>query len=414
MREFFGDVAIYLIGRAVPAAVGFASVVIFVRFLGDAGYGSYAIVFSSANLVSVIVVGWLSQAVLRFQSQATADEPFAPALRFSLGWVSVAALVGAACLPLVSHTAPGSPGVLLATGILAVGFSVHAVYAASLQAALRARSVAVLEVSRALISLPLSLAGMMLVDPRFMGALLGAGLSYAMSSSYAYFLSRRSVPQGAGNAQARRLALQFFRFGWPISVWFGISLFMPFAERVLIERFLGTAATGQYAALYDLVFRSCGFALLPIVLAVHPRIMREHGLGAVAGVRKLWAFALLMQIALGTGVTVVLALFAPQIVKIVGLPPSNDLTRLVFPLAAAGCVWQWALVAQKILEAEQRTRLMLFLLLAALVVNLTLDIILLPRFGPVAAAYSLLLAGLLYATAVSISGLGVRPVRRRG
>jgi len=412
MRDFVSDALIYFIGRAIPAAIGFVGVLIFVRLLGDAGYGSYAILFSGANLVSVVVVGWLSQGVLRFQAAAHKEEPFGHALSISLWWVAGVALLLSAAVPLVGDIGPHNFEAMAVTGLLAVGLSAHAVYAASLQAALRARAVAALEVARAVAALPLSLAGVFLVEPAFLGAVLGAAISYALSSLYAHRLSRRSIPQGTDKAAAGRLARQLFQFGWPISVWLGVTLFMPFAERVLIDRFLGTASTGQYAAMYDLVFRSSAFVLMPIVLAVHPRIMSEHRRSAANGVRRLWGVALLIQSAVALVVTLSLALLARQVVRATGLMESADLLHLVLPLAAAGCIWQVALVAQKLLEAEQRTRTMLMLLLVALILNITLDIIFLPAYGLVAAAYSLLLAGVFYTVAAGVLGFSIRPPAR--
>jgi O-antigen/teichoic acid export membrane protein len=404
MREVGKDAAVYFVGRLIPAVIGMALVWILVRVLGTEGYGPYAVITSGANLLSGLTVGWLSQAVLRFQPGAASSEPFGRAIGISLVSVAVLSTVAAALLVTLNAITPATFGGFAAVLLLAMSLSMHATYSASLQAALRPRVAATGEVVRAVVSLPCSLAGATLMAPGFLGATMGIAVAYIASSSFCFLLSRRTIPAGASTREALALARRFLVFGWPISIWLGVSLVFPFAERTVIENVLGAAAVGEYSAVYDAVYRAAGFLLLPVVLAIHPRMMMEQQTGRYARLRQLWSAGLAIQLVGTALLTAASAAAAPWIVDAMSLDVGGEARRLVVPLAAAGGVWQLALIAQKLLEAERRTVLMLALLVISLIFCVAADVILVPTVGTIAAAYSLLLSGASYAISAGLAG----------
>ncbi len=409
VRELFVDTAAYLIGRAVPALIGFVGVAIFVRAMGEHAYGIYSLVFAGTNLLSMVAVGWLSTAILRFQArQERHQAPFGRIISVGLIWACAGAVpVAAAMLP-AAGVGIHSIGALAASCLLVIGLNVSSAYTASLQAALRSRAAASVEVLRAVVALPASVAGIFTVHPPYVGAVLGAGCGYAVSGAVARLLAATSIPGGdtAGITEPVSVAVRrLFWFGWPLSLWFGVSLMFPFAERFLIRWFLGSVATGQYAAIYDVTYRGCGFLLLPIVLAIHPHIMRTYALGRETESRRLWRIGLLVQVLLSFAVTLVIAIAGPWIVALTGVRATRTALALVVPLAAAGCVWQIALVSHKILEARQQTRRMLVFLTIALTADVLIDVTMLSRFGIVVAAYALLGAGVLYSLCTAVTGM---------
>ena len=409
MRDFIADAAIYMVGRAVPALIGFLSVAVFVRVMGEHDYGLYSIIFAGINLMSTVAVGWLSQAILRFQSRLDQHAaPFAKTIAAGIVWACVAAVAGTPVLLAVTAIGLNSAVTFMSACLLMAGLTVHTAYTASLQAALRPRAAAAIEITRAVIALPASLLAMRVIHPPFVGGVLGLGIAYAITALLARHQASRSMPSVTadvpdGNVEEAVRGL--FWFGWPISMWLGVSLLFPFGERFLIQRFLGPLTTGQYAATYDVVYRSCGFLLLPIVLAVHPRIMKEHALGRQQASQRLWRTGLVLQLLVAATATAVLTAVAPRIVALTGVRVTDATVSLVFPLAAAGCIWQIALMSHKLLEAMQQTRRMLAFLLVALVLDIAIDTTLLPRFGAVAAAYALLATGVLYNVCVGVDGL---------
>lgn len=410
MRDLVFDTAIYMLGRGIPALLGFATVALLVRILGERNYGLYSIVFAGANFLATLSIGWLSQAILRFRpAESDWGRHFGRAVGKGIGWACVFGVTATALLLVIAPRQFGRTMVLLASCVLVVGLTWHTVFTASLQAVLRARAVAAMEILRAAIAIPAAVLGALMVRPPFAGAVGGIGIAYVISGLWARALASRQLHDdrtataGALAGSVRKL----LAFGWPISLWLGATMAFPFAERTVIQYYLGATATGHYAAIYDVIYRSTGFALLPIVLAIHPRIMKAHGTGRTAESHRLWAVAVAMQ--LGVAALVVLAVTGAGrwILVAIGVRATGASSSLVLPLAAAGCVWQIALVSHKLLEAHKQTHRMLLFLVAALSTDVVLDIALVPRLGMIAAAYALLATGILYVVCVSIDGLRV-------
>lgn len=410
MRDLVFDTAIYMLGRGIPALLGFATVALLVRILGERSYGFYSIVFAGGNFLATLSIGWLSQAILRFRpAESDWSKRFGSAVGTGIGWACAFGVTATASLLVIAPRQFGRAVVLLASCMLVVGLIWHIVFTASLQAVLRSRAVAAMEILRAAIAIPAAVLGALMVHPPFAGAVGGIGIAYVISGLWARALASRqphddrAATAGAVAGGVRKL----LAFGWPISLWLGATMAFPFAERTVIQYYLGATATGHYAAIYDVIYRSTGFALLPIVLAIHPRIMKAHGAGQTAESHRLWAVGLAMQLAVAALVVLAVTGAGRWILVVIGVRASGASSSLVLPLAAAGCVWQIALVSHKLLEAHKQTHRMLVFLIAALSMDVVLDIAFVPRFGVMAAAYALLATGILYVICVSVDGLRV-------
>jgi O-antigen/teichoic acid export membrane protein len=69
---------------------------------------------------------------------------------------------------------------------------------------------------------------------------------------------------------------------------------------------------------------------------------------------------------------------------------------LLMPILVGGFLWQFALLCHKPLEMDQRTTLMVVLMLSALCVNLIGNIIYLPQYGIIATAYTYIASAGIY------------------
>lgn len=405
------DSILYMFARGVPAAVGLLLAAALVRLIGTAEYGAYALAFSGANFVSAFGVGWLTQATWRFQpSTGEAAHSFHQILRRGATLCALACVVVVSVLFAFSAQALHHWAAMLAGGLLVFGLSLHAVYVASLQAAFHASEVTALEIGRAVISLPLACWLASAWQPGFVGAIAGIGLSYLSSGLAARLLAARAVRVARANLEGSIRATTalplraMFYYGWMMSVWLAISLALPYLERMVLAKVLDSESLGIYAATYDVIFRGCGFLMLPIVLALHPRILREAGGHDLAARVRLWRKGILSQIAIAAIVVLAVSALAPFVLRLVGIDASGSHVHLAILLAVAGCLWQIALMAHKLLEATLSTLAMIIVLTSSTLVCILADVIVAPRFGLVAVAYSLAASGLLYCIVVVIIG----------
>ena len=68
-ERLMGDAFNYFLSKIVPGLMGFLAVLVFVRMIGVEQYGRYAVVFALVMASASGLAGWLSQGILRFQSQ---------------------------------------------------------------------------------------------------------------------------------------------------------------------------------------------------------------------------------------------------------------------------------------------------------------------------------------------------------
>ena len=106
-----------------------------------------------------------------------------------------------------------------------------------------------------------------------------------------------------------------------------------------------------------------------------------------------------LQIIAFVGIIIFGVLFYGKIISLLGWI-FNDLDPAYFyllpHLAVGGFIWQFALLIHKPLELLKKTHLMLFAIILSLIVNLTGNIIFLPKWGLIATAYTYIASGIVY------------------
>ncbi len=396
------DTVRYAWSKVLPGAAGLVSVMIFVRLLGDEEYGRYALGLSVATVGASFSTGWLSQATLRYCGEGWWQRgETRKALAMGLG-LSVAA--GALGLIGFSAYRPREAGAkwLVEVGAVLLLFALLAAYqfrVALLQAQLRAGAVVRVGIAQAVMSIVVPLGLLKTIGGGYTAILCGSAISYGLALWFSGAGEGRPAPvtglEPAGPSATNVLRI-LWTYGWALSLWYTATSAMPVADRFLIERAYGFAATGRYAALYDLVMRSFSLLAFPVTLAAHPRIMRYWSAGKHADARAVWRWAVCAHLALFAVVLLGVLAVGGWAVRIVLPDSGRAIAPALVPLVFAGFAWQFALLAHKPLEVDGLTPWMLVAAVAALLASVGGNLWLLPRFGPIAAAYTYGAAAVVY------------------
>jgi O-antigen/teichoic acid export membrane protein len=398
------DSAVYLAAKILPAAAGLLAVLLLLRLAGAAEYGQFALTVATGTMIGSFAGGWINQAILRFLpssdsvSLALERSAIRKATLISTGaLVSIAVLAGAV-FPLLT----GSPWRWMqSVACLAVGCSlmIFNVRLALHQAALQPVAVACRQALRALLSiaLPTGIALILLPNVPYWA------LAFAFSAAYLLGAAARSAgasttEHSSAASPLRNELFHYWKFGWPVSAWLGVMAAFPVVDRYLIGLLMSHEQVGIYAAIYDLLVRGLGLLFAPVVLAVHPRIMKLADRGAAGESRKVLLQAVGLQIAIFIPTLVAFVWALPPLLKYV--LPSESMAQaavpLIVPLATGAFAWQLALLLHKPLEVRMRTAVMLGFLAVALAVHTSAAILLIPRFQLLAAAYSTVLSSAVY------------------
>lgn len=388
------DSATYMLAKAVPGGLGLLSVVIFVNLVGEVEFGRYAVAFAIVNTWAAAAGGWFYQGVLRMAGRwPTQRAEFAPVARRGLSVASVgfgiAALAHFAVAPQV-----GSLWVIGSALALGIFMILQSTLLAVLQAQLAAKRAFAAEFLRSSLGFAAAIGLSFLASDRVAGLILGTALGYAFS----LYLSRprrpcTQSPQVGGSEPPTLCAI--WRYGWPLSLWYGGQLAMPLIDRSLIAADLGMAETGRFTALSELFTRCFSIILFPIIQALLPRAIRLWDSNDREGARALLVRTWQVILALGSVSVLVAYLASPLVGPVLAMSHSPE-PALVVTLASGGLVWQLALLAHKPLELAGRTREMFAVMAVATGLKFAMTKWLLASSGPLGAAIATLLAGLLY------------------
>jgi O-antigen/teichoic acid export membrane protein len=384
----------YLPSAVIPGAVSFTFIFIFSRILDPESYGRYALASSAAFFAQVALFYWIQLGITRFHPRAlvtgTVDQLLATAYACysvgALGLLLVTAGLAAAwapeggVLPLLWLAA----ALALGRSLIDINLAVHG----SNQAVLRYN---VIEAGQHLVGLMLAL---MLVVQLGLGA---SGLIAGFAAGSALLVAADGVLI-AGSLRRQRpdptLARSLIRYGAPLAAAWAFSAALAVADRFLVGYFLDGEAVGHYAVAYGLVDRTVALVFVAATFGAFP--LAVHALeraGAEAAREQMRKNAVIM-----------LAIIVPAVVGfivagdhitavVIGPEFRREVARLV-PYLAVG-TFLGGLATHYFSQAfllTQRTHLFLMTLGPGLLVNLTLNALLIPSYGLLGAAIATLAA----------------------
>jgi O-antigen/teichoic acid export membrane protein len=397
--------AIYLAARVVPAVLAVASVPVFIRLLGTDRFGRYALYLALALVAGSTAAAWVAQPVLRFQSRFIGSPQYSRVVRRAR-WeatAAVALVVGMGGLALPADAWAHTGAVILAASVVWSSVSF-----ARLQAALDAGGASGMEVLRVGIGVGLALAVVLVVGRREPGDLL---LCTAVGNVAAVaWASRRGRSGGPVHqrqpGRERVLSVQFARYGAPLALWLFAALALNSIDRYLIERALGVGAVGSYAAVYDLVFKGVEFCFVPLLLAATPQVVAAWNRNDIESASRTLRSTFWVAAGVAVVGTTVAWTLGPLALGAIVPDVPRSTAALAGPIAAGCFLWQLAMVVQKPLELARRTGPLLWAVGGALVLNVGLNVALLPTVGVRAAAYATIASGTAYLLAVWAVGRG--------
>jgi len=380
-RRVTADIAVQLIGRVLDLALGVVVTVALVRYLGDSDYGKWATIMAVTSFITVAG----SQAIPKVVIPKAAAEPEREG-----SWLGAL---------LALQAAIAVPGTILAVAILLVisrgGDMVAAGLIASLMIVLNVPAavgtVFQLHVRNDVGTAISLLNSVIWTVGVFVIAAVGGGLPAVAALFVGTMLItlmpmvvlalRRVRFDWTGGKKLRgpivKMAIPVAAYGMAVNAYNGI-------DQLIVFQLDGSRAAGLYAAVYRIVNQAGVFpaaiftTLLPVLAAAYQTDLgRVHRLMQVAADN-------LMVLCFG-GVAVTLAAGGPILELLYGAEfasaaPSLVILMVAFVFIALGYVYGSMVV---VLNIQRR---LLKFAVAALSVNIVLNLIFVPIFGYVAAA----------------------------
>jgi O-antigen/teichoic acid export membrane protein len=372
----------YLIPNLAQAVASFGIVAVLTRFLSDAEYGRYALVYTAMTLAHYLTLTWVEAAAARFYGQAAQnnDKPnhFATLMHASL-WCSL--LFGALCVAIITIW-PGDGALKITLAAAFGGVLMRSFIKIALETrrmAQEATRFAIVDTAHTLLGFGLAL---VCVTALGMGP-EGAFLGLAIASLIVLFIEGPALWLAAkgGRADPARTSA-YFAYGAPLAAGLILNLALTSGDRFIIAAFLGEAEVGAYAAGYQVAARLLDIIFVWGSAAITPLLVAAYERGGAREVMPIARDGYIIRLGIGAPAALGIALLAQPICTIlIGESLRARAVEIVPWVALAGLLAGLCDYFSEAFMLTKKALMRALLMLVPVVLNLGLNIALLPHLG---------------------------------
>jgi len=398
------DIFIYAPTRLIPSLIGFLSVYLYTRLLAPKEYGELSLVVTTVSFVNALAFNWTGYVLTRYFDRAKNNQNLHTLL--STLFYSVAALFVivsvmwlAVIYGLQSMLEPATVS-LFRLGVVSLGM--QTLYGLMLAVFLLDRQSLKYNlhtVFNAIGGFLLSIGLISLLSFRA-EAILWGGIIVAVGSILfdMYRLVHRL--QIYPHYFSFSLLKQSLSFGLPQV---GVSVFvlvLSVFDRYLIEGFRGSAEVGIYSASYKVAEMSILLPLSIVSLVAAPLIVRTFENQGQKETQVLLTKIFALYFVVFTPVTLIVVMFSRNIVSLVLGDAFVDAAVILPPVVMGVFFFGFSQFENMPFQLKEKPKTLLYLISAAGIINILLNLILIPSFGGLGAAWATFFS---YATYVLIS-----------
>lgn len=394
---------LYFVARVVGGLLTTVTLAVFTRLLTPVQYGRYALGLTVASIASALLYQWLIVSVGRFHPVyigrlgvlvAASRRSFRIA-----STIALAALLLALALPRLAGTAlPLMLGVFLA--VVALGRYNLLLQIANVQRA-PGRYAALTWVKSA-VALGCG-AALILAGWAELGALYGVVAGLVIAALWQNPL--RGV-RPIWSEDAKALSPHLLRYGAPLVVTFLGTVSVEYADRLLIGAFLGAKSVGPYAAAYDLSTQTVGAITNVLFLASFPAALAAMERDGEAAARAQMAVLGRSLVGVALPAATGFALLSDDVSELfLGASFRGEVGGFM-PLLAAG-VWLNGFKSyylDAIFQLRRETGYQAWNAVLMVMVNIGLNVVLIPEYGVLGAAWATVVAVAAGTLASFVSG----------
>jgi O-antigen/teichoic acid export membrane protein len=398
LRRLATTGAAYTAASILSKLIAVALLPLYTRYLTPADYGAAEVMFAAVVSASILIRFGTIEALLRFYYKDDEDPAKVVSTSFAaLFWLStVAALIALPFAGPISEALLDEPAPDLAR--IAIGglwvATLHEYLLTLFRLEERARAFFTVTVANVLAAIALTVVLVVGRDEGARGLLLGSYVSGAAFVLGLIVVHRRRLSLWVDGALLRRMA----RFGLP-TMPAELSLYaLNFVDRIVIVRSVGLAEAGLYslavkfAQAVNVLVRGFQLAWPPLAYSI-----RDDG-----EARRAYAAVVTWFVAGCAFVVTGMWLFSRWIVRVLADPKFFDSYEAIGLIATGVTLYALYMVLVVILGRTGRTEFNLPATLAALIVNVALNVALVPPLGIVGAGLALVasylvVVGLMYA-----------------
>lgn len=373
--------------------ISFGTIAILTRLFSGAEFGRYALAIASMHFIHMVVFTWVEAAMARYYARAKRQGELASHLKTSYVAGIVMGLVG---LPIFMGLIYVLPITATMKTLLAFAFAstcltlVYNIGIEAHKAAHRIGRFSAIHSTQSLLGFSVGIILILLTPLREVAPFIGiiAGNLLAVLIDLPFMLKRMK----GGKFQKKR-ARAYFAYGMPICLSLMLAYILSQGDLFFIKYFMGDLSVGEYNAGYNLANRSLDVLFVWIAMAVTPiaiTTLEQEGLEKTKNILKGYGeFLLLVILPAATGI----ALVAEPAGFILGESVRAQAVKIMPWIAFAGVMNGFiTYYAQRAFMLSRKTSLLAMTMVPPVLMNIILNIWLIPLYGLSGAVWATLIA----------------------
>lgn len=387
-KHTLNDLLHYVPSVVVPFVFGILSVAVFTRLMSPAEYGLFNIIMATSLFVEIIAYHWLNQSILRYYERNKTDGIQAFFTTSIFGFFAIAAITTLIMAAVLSVPLDGRMAALFTFLPLLIfcqaGYKFVLIFLRAMQNSGR---YSILTSINAVSRLALALGVLFYIGPKAEALLLGTAMAAALVFlTETLRLATRWRP--SAGLFDRQLLAQFARFGMPLVALAVVNLVLSVSDRYLIEFMSGTADVGIYSAGYKIAETAVFGLVLFLTLASFPALIKTYENEGSESAVKLMRDHLSLFVLLMVPAVFGISALAREIIALT-LGRAYQGANELLPWISAGIFFMGlSLYYGKSFELKERTGLIPILYSGPALLNIILNLVLIPSFGLPGAAFA--------------------------
>lgn len=376
----------YFLARGVPAAINLLAIVVYTRLLEPEQYGEYAIVFSSMLLATALFCQWLRMSLLRFLPAYAEDRT-----RLLTNIVLLYALIVAATalVPLYFLFTEGLTHWTWLALLGVVVFWTNGWYEISLELVrsdLKPIKYGYISTIKAVSALAF---GAVLAYAGMGAAGLLIGLIVSVVAVQPLVL-RDGWLRTSLRKVDKTLIRSIAAYGLPLTVTFTVSSLIGTIDRYQLGYMSGVDVAGVFSVASDFGRQSILVLIMMVNLAAFPLAVKALERSGEQAARDQMAQNWVLLIAITLPVSALTIYFASELSQLLFGPAYAPDAAILIPwvVLATALLGMRTYYFDQSFYLAKSTRVQIYLVLLTLVVKIVFNLLLIPRYGGLGAAYS--------------------------
>ncbi|MBN1694609.1 lipopolysaccharide biosynthesis protein [candidate division WOR-3 bacterium] len=392
--KFVRDLLKYLPSMVVPALIGLVTIPIVAHFFTPEDYGQYILVKITISVL-LIIIGWLSMAILRFypeyEKNNRIEEFYSTVVKLLFLSVFIVVFLFYVVLSLLKKSIDSSLYSLMLIGLSIFVFNaVFDVLLNFLRIRREVNAYNVFRVWESVASLGLGVFLVFFIGMDVEGLLWGMLISLFFALPFLWKSAVKYFAMSSGFS--KKLSLEMFTYGVPLMVGNLAAWVLSLSDRYILNIFYTSREVGIYSLSYAVSEKSILFLSSLFLLASRPLGMRiwenEREDVAKEYITNITRFYLILSIPMVVGLSVL----GELIINVVGSPEYYEGYRIISFVAVSGLLLGLQQEFQVPLIFKKKTNLIMLSILISGLLNIVLNFIFIPEYGYFAAAVSTLVS----------------------